>query len=279
MRRNHPMIGDTEGRPMRDDPAAELTDRYDREAQDYRALWAPILRKAGLVLLRELTGARVQRVLDVGTGVGALLPDLCAAFPDARVLGIDRSHGMLSLVQGRVPCAVMDARQLALPPASVDRVLMVFMLFHLERPELGLREARRVLCAGGLVGTLTWGGELESRATRIWTAGLDAHGAIPADPAASARHAAVDGPEKMEALLQSAGFTSARSWTGDLVNTIDAEHLIRLRTSMGAAKTRFDSVPALVRGALVAEARARMGRLTPEDFVSRGKVVYSVASA
>lgn len=264
---------------MRDDPLEALTDRYDREARAYRELWAPILRTGALVLVRELAGARVQRVLDVGTGVGSLLPDLNAAFPEAVVLGIDRSHGMLSLAQGRVPRAVMDARQLALPPESVDRVLMVFMLFHLERPELGLREARRVLRAGGRVGTLTWRTELVSNATRIWTECLDAHGATPADPEAAARHDAVDTPEKVEALLHSAGFTSARSWTSDLATTIDAEHLIRLRTSLGSAKPRFDSLAPAAREACVAAARARMGHLAHEDFIARAEVVYSVACA
>jgi hypothetical protein len=83
----------------------------------------------------------------------------------------------------------------------------------------------------------------------------------------------------METLLRSAGFTSPRSWTGDLVAMIDAEHLLRLRTSMGSVKTRFDSLAPPAREACVAEARTRMRRLVREDFVARGKVVYSVACA
>lgn len=264
---------------MTDDPAEELTDRYDREAQAYRDLWAPILRKAGQVLLSELAGARVQRVLDVGTGVGALLPDLCSAFPGALVLGVDRSRGMLALAQAGIPCAVMDARQLAVSRGSMDRVLLLFMLFHLESPLAGLLEARRVLRGGGRVGTLTWGGELESSASRIWTECLDAHGATPADPATVARHEDVDTPGKMETLLRSAGFTSSRSWAGELISTLDAEHLILLRTSMGSAKPRFNSLPPAARENCIADARRRMNQLTREDFVARGKVVYSVACA
>ena len=103
--------------------------------------------------------------------------------------------------------------------------------------------------------------------------------ATPTDPDAAVRHDAVDSPEKMETLLRSAGLTSARSWTDDLVNTIDAEHLLRLRTSMGSSKPRFDSLAPLAREACVAEAHGLMRRLAPEDFVARGKVVYSVACA
>lgn len=262
-----------------DDLARRLTDRYDREAHAYRDLWAPILRMAAVRLLRELTGGRAERVVDVGTGVGALLPDLCSAFPDALVLGVDRSQGMLALAPRRFNRAVMDARQLALPPGSVDRLLQVFMLFHLENPVAGLREARRVLRAGGRVGSLTWGGELQSKATGIWTECLDAHGAIGPDPANEARHDSVDAPEKMEALLRSAGFVTPRSWADDLVCTLDAQHLLRLRTNLGSSKPRFDSLAPVSRAACVADARRRMKELGPDDFVARGRVVYAVASA
>jgi SAM-dependent methyltransferase len=268
----------TSGYTMQDALTEKLTDRYNREAHTYRDLWSPILRTAGLRLLPELADTPVQRIVDVGTGVGSLLPDLRESFPGAFVLGVDRAKGMLELAPRGVPLAVMDARQLALPPASVDLVLLTFMLFHLEKPEDGLREARRVLRHGGRVGTVTWGGELESNATRIWTECLDAHGAVTADPATETRHASVDTPEKMETLLRNSGFTSPHSWADDLVSTLDLEHLLRLRTSMGSAKPRFDSLDPLTREACMANARHRMEGLACEDFVARGRIVYAVAS-
>jgi SAM-dependent methyltransferase len=264
---------------MADDTARKLTQRYDLEASAYRELWAPILRVAGQSLLRRLDGAPPRRILDVGTGVGALLPDLRTTSPGAWVLGVDRSAGMLRLAPAEFARAVMDARQLALRSASVDRVLMVFMLFHLDSPATGLREARRVLRPGGRIGTLTWGGDLESPATRIWKDCLDAHGAVPLDPGAEARHEAVDTPDKMEALLRGAGFASARAWTEDLVASIEVDQLLRLRTSMGSSKPRFDSLDPEAQFACVSEARRRMERLAPEDRVARGMVVHAVGVA
>jgi len=261
-----------------DDPRSKLTDRYNREAYAYRDLWAPILRLAALKLLRELAATQPTRIVDVGTGVGFLVPDLQATFPGASILGIDRSPGMLALVSGETPCAVMDAAQLGFRPACVDLVLMVFMLFHLAKPVDGLREARRVLGQGGRAGCLTWAGEFESPATRIWTKCLDAHGASEADPTTQTRHDPVNTPEKMETLLHRAGFTSVRSWTDDLISSIDLDHLIRLRTSMGAAKPRFDSLTRQAQKACVEDAIRRMERLAPEGFVTRGSVVYAVAS-
>src|ERR1700681_4954736 len=104
---------------MLDRPTEKLTDRYNREAHAYRELWAPVLRSAGLSLLQELAHTTVSRILDVGSGVGTLLLDLLAALPGAFVLAVDRAHGMLALASAEFPRAVMDARQLAIPPASV----------------------------------------------------------------------------------------------------------------------------------------------------------------
>lgn len=263
----------------REDAARKLTERYDREARDYRDLWAPILRQAALPLVRKLAGAGAERVLDVGTGVGTLLQDLVESFPGALVYGVDRSFGMLSLAPSEIPRALMDAGRLGLATGSMDRVLMVFMLFHLDDPLAGLREARRVLRAHGRLGTLTWGGELESRATGVWSRCLDAHGAAAPDPATETRHDRVDTPRKMEALLQTAGFEAPHSWEDELVCTLDAEHLIRLRTSLGSSKPRFDSLAPAARTVCLAEARGRMKELAAEDFVARGRVVCSVAGA
>jgi len=149
-----------------------------------------------MVLVRELADAPVERVLDIGTGVGTLMPDLWREFHGASVVGVDRSHGMLALAPDMTRPAVMDARQLAFRTASIDRVVMAFMLFHLDDPMTGLREARRILRDRGRLGVLTWGGELNSKANDVWLAHLDSHGAVPPDPAAETRHERVDTPEK-----------------------------------------------------------------------------------
>jgi ubiquinone/menaquinone biosynthesis C-methylase UbiE len=257
----------------------ELAERYDREAAAYAELWAPVLRSASSRFLPRLAGDPVRRVLDVGAGVGSLFPDLSSAFPRAHILGVDRSIGMLTLAPGGFDLATMDAGQLAIRDRSVDRVLMLFMLFHLPSPATGLAEARRVLKPGGLVGTITWGGELESPATRLWTECLDSAGAAPLDPATLARHERMDTPEKLDALLAQAGFERRECWTDDLACRIEAKHLLRLRTSMGATKPRFDSLEPVAQAACVSEARHRMGRLPADAFVARATLVKAVARA
>ena len=263
--------------PIEEDPARALIDRYDRTASDYRELWAPTLRLAGRRLLREMAQRPARRILDVATGVGSLLPDLREVFPSAHIFGVDRSRGMLGLVPKAFPVAAMDACQLAVASSSVDVVLIAFVLFLLQEPEVSLREAGRVLTAGGRVACITWGGEFESRATRVFDECLDAHGAQPRDPSVLARQAAVDTPLKMEALLCGAGFMDVRSWEDELVDHFEPDRLLLLKTRLGFSKTRFDNLEPAVREDCLDSVRQRMEFLVEDDFNARGKVIYSVA--
>jgi ubiquinone/menaquinone biosynthesis C-methylase UbiE len=137
---------------------------YGSEAEAYRALWAPVLVGLARWLLDELPLAETRRVLDLGCGVGALLPHLHKAAPTALVVGLDRTEAMVALGPGDFPLLVGDAAELPFADGSFDVVVMAFMLFHLPRPAAGLAEAWRVLRPGGWIGLLTWGTERESRA-------------------------------------------------------------------------------------------------------------------
>ena len=261
------------------DPSKVLVERYDREAAAYAELWAPVLRTASRRLLPRMAGSRVDRVLDLGTGVGTLLPDLTVAFPRARIIGVDRSRGMLSLAPPAFPRLAMDANHLAIRDDCMDRVLVLFMLFHLDEPARGLREARRVLRRGGQIGTITWGSELECPASRVWTECLDAHGADPSDPAVISRHDRTDTEEKVATMVVAAGFGDLDCWTEELVHRFDVDSLLRLRTSLGSMKPRFESLAPDAREACVSEARRRMSALPPEGLLARARLVHSVAHA
>jgi SAM-dependent methyltransferase len=267
-----------------DSLTVNLAERYNKTAPAYRDLWAPVLRVASKRLLQELAaapGPPAQRIVDVGTGVGTLMPEILAAFPQASLVGIDRSPGMLALAprgDRRIACAVADARELPLASASVDLALMVFMLFHVENPADGLREARRVVRPGGRIGTVTWGGDFESNAGRAFIACLDEHGATPPDPAGQTRHEPLNTGQKLEDLLRANGFNSARGWEEDLVYRFELDHLLELRTHVGSERARFESLSAEAREACLTSARRRMQSMAADDFVATGKVVYALAS-
>jgi SAM-dependent methyltransferase len=256
--------------------ARELSQRYTKEALAYRDLWAPVLLPPAMRLLKEIE--RASLVLEIGTGIGSLLPILTARYPEALILGADSSLGMLKLASGSV--ALMDAMQLALASECFDLAVMNFVLFHLSDPVAGLKEAHRVLRSGGQVTTLTWAGDLVSAATTIWDDELDLHGAPPPpDPSQTqTRHDWVDTPDKMNALLTSARFHSARAWQEQYEYMIDADHLIRLRTSLGRPRARFEALSPAQQDSCLARARERMSLLRAEEFLVKGGIVYAIGT-
>ena len=46
----------------------------------------------------------------------------------------------------------------------------------------------------------------------------------------------------MTGLFREAGFDSPDAWEDDLAHSLDADHLVRLKTSLGASKPRFDGL-------------------------------------
>jgi SAM-dependent methyltransferase len=177
-----------------------------------------------------------------------------------------------------MPRVVANARALPLESASVDLALLVFMLFHLPDPIDGIKEARRVVRPGGFVASVTWGSSLASPATQIWTDCLDQHDAAPPDPTLKARDELLDTPEKMKALLRSAGFSAVHAWSEPLVTVISLEHLLKLRTRMGSEKARFDSLDRITQKCCVASARQCLEKLTDADFIATAEIIYAIAS-
>jgi ubiquinone/menaquinone biosynthesis C-methylase UbiE len=264
--------------PSQAERGSRIADRYSSQAREYQDLWWPVLAGLAQPVLREVDRAQVNRVLDIGTGIGALLAPIESAFPEATVLGVDLSEGMLRLAPPGRHVAVMDASNLALSPKTFDLAVLAFMLFHMPDPRQGLVQARRVLRSGGSVATVTWGTEFESEATRVWAKELDDHGAQPVDAVAEpSQHELVDSPTKIAALLASAGFNSIRSWVERHERIISADHLRRLRTSYGGNKRRFDSMDTGAQSAFLSSVRNRLASLSAQDFIARADIVYSVA--
>lgn len=86
-------------------------------------------------------------VLDVGAGVGRYTHRLRAEHPEATVVAIDKSAGMLTEVEPPVMCA--DAQAVPYPDDSADAVLAMHMLYHVPDLAKALAEFRRVLKPGG----------------------------------------------------------------------------------------------------------------------------------
>ncbi len=250
---------------------------YSAQARVYAERWSPIIRAGGLHLLEALAWRGAKRVLDIGTGAGAHLPDLRRLAPDAWVLGVDRSRGMLDLARPqRIPLALMDGMDLALRAQSFDVAVMIFMLFHLPDPLNALRGVRRVLRPGGTLGLVTWAADPDVEASQVWDAELDALGAREPEPILR-QHELMNTTDKMASLLSGAGLTTVKLWIERLEHTWDVEGLFALHTGFGRAKRKLDSLNEPTRIAFLERIRGQLAGLPEEAFRYRGTVVCSVA--
>ena len=117
----------------------------------------PAFRRRALWIGTELAAAfqgRPFRVLDVGCGRGFYLPLYAALGGQATGVELDPLPRAIAEARAKDSGAtILSARAESLPFAdqSFDCVVMSEILEHLDDPVAALREARRVLVAGGLL--------------------------------------------------------------------------------------------------------------------------------
>ncbi|MEO7198082.1 MAG: class I SAM-dependent methyltransferase [Solirubrobacterales bacterium] len=152
-----------------------IVGRYDRDARLYEQWWAPVLASSAAALLDRVAPwveARVRasgacRILDVGTGTGALAIDAARRWPRVTVTGVDASRGMLAVARQqaaselghgalRIRWQRAEADSMPIDDASVDLVVSSFVYQLVPDRAAALREAWRVLRPGGRLWLVTW---------------------------------------------------------------------------------------------------------------------------
>jgi ubiquinone/menaquinone biosynthesis C-methylase UbiE len=155
--------------------------RYKQQAAWTKELRQHLFQRAGL---RE-----AWRVLDLGCGTGALLPELRDG-SSGIVFGLDIDSGNLQIARHQGSSAFLqqgDAHHLPFLNGSFDLTLCHFLLLWVSRPEAVAAEMRRVTRQGGAVLALAepdYGGRIdyppEFEVIREWqTASLSKQGANP----------------------------------------------------------------------------------------------------
>jgi demethylmenaquinone methyltransferase/2-methoxy-6-polyprenyl-1,4-benzoquinol methylase len=132
---------------MKGDRSVSLLRDYSRQAQTYdetRSASPSVLEP-----VREaLAGAHGPRLADIGGGTGNYSQALRDEGWDPVV--VDRQPEMLARAAAKgLETVEADACELPLADASVDAVLLISMLHHVEDPPAALAEARRILRPGG----------------------------------------------------------------------------------------------------------------------------------
>ena len=268
-------------------PSAELTaeeqtgvlaDLYSARAEAYDSLWSPVIRPAGQRLLNRFPLAEAMHVIDVGTGAGALLPSIRKAAPKARILGVDRSEGMLRLAKKKHagPLALMDAQKLELSANQFDVAVIAFVLFHLPRPERCIDEVNRVLRPGGAVGTVTWSAQRLPAASAVWDEELRAAGATIVELPAVENRSCCDSRAKVTALLNRGGFMAIKAWTEPVMNRWQPEDHFEYQVR-SSWREELQSLPRRKRLDCVSRVQNRLAGLSKDQYMFRGTVVMATA--
>ena len=155
-------------------PATRSDELFDRWSATYdlpglqRLTYRPIHD----AVLGRLEGVTPSSVVDLGCGTGQLTQRMIRTFPDASVVGVDLSTGMLAgaadrlRASGRETAALLraDAHRLPFSASSVDIVVCTESFHWYEDQARVLDEVARVLVPGGRlliasIATLTGAGD------------------------------------------------------------------------------------------------------------------------
>src|SRR6266545_5759294 len=127
-------------------------DAYDRFMGRYSALLAPQLADLAAV-------SAGQRVLDVGSGPGALTAELVRRLGPAAVSAVDPSETFVAATRQRYPGVSVQrasAEQLPFPHGEFDAALAQLVVHFMADPLAGLAEMARVTREGGVVAACVW---------------------------------------------------------------------------------------------------------------------------
>lgn len=161
----------------------ELT-AWTAKAAAYAHWYAPITRYA-ITPIFAIVGAQLagRQLLDVCTGTGHVAG--AAAARGAHAIGIDFAESMLAIARANHPEVAFwqaDAEDLPFADARFDAVVISFGLMHLPDPDRALREAFRVLKAGGRFAYTHWLPPSEGHdLSRIIDAAVREHGNVDVD--------------------------------------------------------------------------------------------------
>ncbi|HVL54980.1 MAG TPA: methyltransferase domain-containing protein [Burkholderiaceae bacterium] len=180
-------------------------DAYDR----FMGRWSRRLAPA----FAEFAGvADGDRVLDVGTGTGALAAAVAAMTSRSEVVGIDPSPGFIAAATRnagpRLKLERGDAQALPFPDRSFDRSMALLVMNFVPEPEQALREMRRVTRPGGGVSACVWDYDAGMQMLRIFWDEV-----VALDPAAEPRderHMKLSRQGQLGALWRKAGLVDVQ---------------------------------------------------------------------
>ncbi len=109
--------------------------------------------------VQNILGPRLEpgmKILDIGTGPGAIPLSLIKLYPESHFIGMDISPGMIQAARGYASktdlplmLSIGDGECLPFGSGKIDGVISLFAMHHMDHPERLLQEIDRVLKPGG----------------------------------------------------------------------------------------------------------------------------------
>ncbi len=276
---------------------AEPGSRYDVMADAYAQWWGPVIRPGAVRVLDALAPfvdqafgqASEPRLLDVGSGTGALAVAALQRWPALRVTGIDPSGGMLEVARrsaasdlpedeaGRYDTVVAYADELPFDEGTFDLAVSSFVLQLVPNRAAALREVRRVLRPGGALAWVTW--QRSGRpyaADRVANEVLDAYGFDPPEP--DPRNGDVASPAAAALGMRRAGFRDVRAWGGEVAHPWSPAGYLDFFSQFDE-ESLFAELEPDERADIEREILDRLGRLTEDELTLRLPTVYAIGRA
>jgi ubiquinone/menaquinone biosynthesis C-methylase UbiE len=114
-----------------------------------------------------------------------------------------------------------DATAVPAADGKIDVVVLAYVLFHLLDPDVGMREAGRVLRAGGQVGTVMRTSEQLPRAAEVWNETME-HYDVPTLPE-HGNDQGLDSEEAVGALIRRTGLEPVEVWIEPIDYTFEPD--------------------------------------------------------
>jgi SAM-dependent methyltransferase len=178
-------------------------------------------------MLGDFTATPGMRVLDLGTGVGAMAAALARRHPGIELWGLDLRTAQLRHARGLHPVAHYvqgDATRMPFPDATFDRVHGSWVLEHIPDAASVLREVRRILLPGGQCLFL----EVDNTTLRVFPPSPEIDRALAA--LNEAQIAGGGDPfigTKLDGMMRAAGFSSVRVRPLDILGNADDPETLR----------------------------------------------------
>lgn len=202
-----------------------VRDKWVGRAQAYAETFAGQCAHTVEPMLDALGAGPGTRLLDVGTGAGAIAA--AALRRGADVTASDPEPDMLALAADAAPTATLVRAalpRLPFPDRTFDLVSANFVVNHVPDPRAAVAELARVLALGGRVGLSVW--PSTSMPLRAIFADTIVESGVRVPSSVAPLPPALDfprTPDGLAGLLGDAGLRIERAWVQEFVHLVDQE--------------------------------------------------------